>query len=397
MVRRRRSLIERMPPAFREHYFSLFTGPEPETVHPDLYRKLIDEGTDIILRGIKRHIEDRRRVLERVRDKIRVKQLRRSVEAARVRLVASDAGNNGVDLRAAFLPLYAATAILVEGWEVVEEPITLAGRPEPWPDEFRAREREAMLAAKLQFDVTVRAVSTWRPRLVLLDGTLLLNPGLVPTPGSSQEYVEDFRASVRSAVLLLSICHEEDIPVFGFVKRTRARILCRKYGGEGVNMRDTSLLDLVLRPGQYTEPEPMEDLMAKRYRREAERMSIPAHVAKEITSFCSSYIRTGLATPYRLEFPEYCRDRVGEVGAILYTTSEEDGIPFAIHEADHLTKLTTNLSNIRTLMLYSKALDLVKRGELDDIDLNLLALQHGEAWVLRADDYFKDVLTEGGG
>ena len=40
-------------------------------------------------------------------------------------------------------------------------------------------------------------------------------------------------------------------------------------------------------------------------------------------------------------------------------------------------------------MMYSKALDLVRNGEMNPDDLNLLALQHGEPWVLRDGNHIK--------
>ncbi|RLI05069.1 hypothetical protein DRO22_03250, partial [Candidatus Bathyarchaeota archaeon] len=61
-----------------------------------------------------------------------------------------------------------------------------------------------------------------------------------------------------------------------------------------------------------------------------------------------------------------------------------------------LTKVTTNISNIRTLMIYSKALDLVHRGEMKMRDLTLLALQHGEPWTLTDREYVSSIM-EGGG
>ena len=78
---------------------------------------------------------------------------------------------------------------------------------------------------------------------------------------------------------------------------------------------------------------------------------------------------------------------------MLFTTSEEErGIPFSIGEADRLTKVTTSISNIRTLMIYSKALDLVREGEMNMQDLNLLALQHGEPWTLNDGEYISSLL-----
>jgi len=132
----------------------------------------------------------------------------------------------------------------------------------------------------------------------------------------------------------------------------------------------------------------MKGFVVESYKKKAETMQIPPQDIAKITNFYSVYIRTGLTTPYRLELPEFCLDWLEEIATILYTTSEEDGLPFAITEADNLTRITSNLSNIRTLMLYSKALDLVENGEMDAEDLNLLALQHGESWTIRDDRSF---------
>ncbi|RLI03426.1 hypothetical protein DRO38_02720, partial [Candidatus Bathyarchaeota archaeon] len=76
---------------------------------------------------------------------------------------------------------------------------------------------------------------------------------------------------------------------------------------------------------------------------------------------------------------------------------EEKGIPFSISEADRLTKVTTSISNIRTLMIYSKALDLVREGEMKMQDLTLLALQHGEPWTLTDGEYVSGLLGGGQG
>jgi len=60
MSQRRKKVLERLPLTFREQYFSLFTGPEPETLHTDLYKKLIDNGTDLILERFRMYNEERK-------------------------------------------------------------------------------------------------------------------------------------------------------------------------------------------------------------------------------------------------------------------------------------------------------------------------------------------------
>ena len=395
-LQNKKNALERLPPTFREQYFSLFGAPEPETVYPSLYQKLIDNGTDLILKQLRKYNEQRRELAKTVRSQIQIKQLEQDETLANARVVASDAGNNGVDFRSAFAPLYASTAIATEGRKIVDEPICKVGESVLWADEFRAQSRESLLAAKVQFEITAEAISKWNPKYAVVDGTLLLNYGLLPFSNSSECYRHDFDSALASAINMLFTCYRTGTPVVGFVKRTQRTSLCESFGVNDV--RDTALLDLLLQRGQCTVPEskPMAGLVVDQYRRKAEEMFIPAQDVAKITNFYSAYIRTGLATPFRLELPEFCLDRLKELSTILYTTSEEDGMPFGICEVDHLTRITSNLSNIRTLMLYSKALDLVENGEMEAEDLNLLTLQLGEPWTIREDKtYTTGLLSKG--
>ncbi|MGQ9691658.1 MAG: DNA double-strand break repair nuclease NurA, partial [Thermoproteota archaeon] len=399
----KKSVIARLPPTVREQYFSVFVKPEPEMVHPDLYKLIIDDGTDVILNEVKRYNEARKQLIKEIRDKLSVKQAKCDEAFANdMSIVASDAGNNGVDLRSAFAPLYAATALVAKGWKILDEPISRAGKPELWAGEYKPEQRESLLAMKLQFEATYEAVEKWSPQLVVFDGPLLLHYGLMPGPEATDEYWQDFKDTALSIIKFLRFCCERDIPVAGFVKRTRMAKLGEELQGflpTARFVRDTALLDLVLRLGQYTllEVEPPRGGVVNQYRAAGEELGLLKDEIDKLTNFHSAYIRTGLTTPFRLEFPEYCVKRLDEVATVLYTTSEEDGIPFAINEVDKLTRITNAIANIRSLMLFSKALDLVKNGEMSPEDLNLLALQYGEAWTLREERYFQDVQELQGG
>ncbi|MBS7614140.1 DNA double-strand break repair nuclease NurA [Candidatus Bathyarchaeota archaeon] len=371
------------PLPFRERYFSLFTGPEPETLHADLYQRLIDDGTDEIVKQLLTYNQSRKKLLSEVRDKIKVGKLKHDEEAANIRVVASDAGYNGVDLRSAYLPLYASVAVVAEGWTIPYEPHYKAGTPDVWSDEPEPQNREALLAAKIQYQVTEEAVEKWEPRLVVFDGTLAMHFLLLPSTHFSDDYQRDVDETIRCAVNLLQTCYRKNIPIVGFAKRTRMNQVCRSFGNS--RMRDTALMDLILNLGEYTEPEakPTMGYVIDNYREKAAEFGVPDPIIQKITNFYSSYVRTGLTTPYRLEIPEYCLNSLEEVGTVLYTTSEEEtGIPFAINEVDRLTKITTSVSNIRTLMIYAKALELVEKGDMDLKDLTMLALQHGEPWTI---------------
>ncbi len=379
----------KMLPPFRERFQPLLSEPEHETLHPDLYSSLVDGGTDRILQQLKEYNTLRKNLLKDLRGKITIKSFPEGEETVNSRVVASDAGNNGADFRSAFIPLYASVAIATEGWAIIDEPIFKAGEPQIWPDEPRPRDRESLLAAKLQFETTVEAIERWRPKYVIIDGSLLINFWLLPAIFSStEEYEKDFNSAVTQSIRLLYSCYEMDLPIVGFIKRTRMNDICARLGVPKI--RDTVLLDMMLGLGEYTAPIALTNgPIVKAYKRRCLDLGITESDVERILNIHFSYAKTGLTTPFRLEVPEYCLDRLEEIGTIVFLTSEESGVPFAINEADNLTRITTSISNIRTLMMYSKALDLVRNGEMKPEDLNLLALQHGEPWVLRDGDHMK--------
>ncbi|HYB92846.1 MAG TPA: DNA double-strand break repair nuclease NurA [archaeon] len=381
MSESKKGILERVPQTFREQYFSLFAGPEPETIHADLYQNLIDEGTDLIIEHLKAYNVKRKEIMKKCMELVKIKEAKCDEKLANTRIIASDAGNNGVDFRSAFAPLYAATAIVSEGWDIFDEPVCKAGKPDLWADEFKPEGREALLSAKTQFDVTRHAITKWKPKYAVIDGTILLNIKLMPDTNPGVAYLKDYDETLESAVRLIHSCWKSNVPLVGFVKRTRLNQISRKLGVEKI--RDTALLDLILRGGQYTEPiDVMGGNVVDAYKKKSIELKMDSDFIDNCLNIYSVYIRTGLTTPFRLELPKYSLNQLPEICSIIYTTCEEDGIPYAIREVDGMTKITTTLSNIRTLMLFSKAFDLVKKGEMEPEDLNLLALQYGETFGL---------------
>src|SRR5436190_1605868 len=284
----------RSPPAVREQYSAMFAKPEAEMVHPDLYRKILDEGTDEILQNIKKYNDERKKLIRHLEKSLTVKQAEKdAVLAERTLVVGCDAGNNGVDLRSAFAPLYASVALPVQGWHITDEPITIAGESELWAGEFRPEERESMMSMKVQFDVTRQAVEKWKPKLVLFDGPLLLHHGLMPSLEATNEYWDGFKATARSAIQLLHTCRKRKVAIAGFVKRTRLNRLgesLRDVSPNAEYIRDTALLDLVLRLGQYTllETRTPRGGIVNQYTEAAETMNLGEKDTTELTEFHSA-------------------------------------------------------------------------------------------------------------
>ena len=387
--------LDKVTKGFREQFLQPFTPTPGETIYPDLYQKLIDDGTDRILEELMRYNEHRKELIRACRDQIVVEDARHDEALAfNTKIVGSDAGVNGVDLRSTYVPLYAAVAIVVEQGEIIEEPIFKPGEPEIWPNEIRTQERELLLSFKIQYQLTREAAEKWNPKYIVMDGAIVLHPRLDPGESSTEEYGNDYSDTIEAMVQLLETCRRRSIPVVGFVKRTRLNTLCKELGFP--QMRDTSLLSLILKPGQYTRLEPRlaEGRAIAACRKKARQLGFPQENINDITNIHSVYIRTGYSTPFKLEVPEYCANRIAEVASLLYTTSEEDGIPFVIREADEFARISATTSNIRTLTLFTKALDLVKEEKMSPTDLDILALQFGETWVLHENQSWEGGLAK---
>ncbi|MEM1883606.1 MAG: hypothetical protein QXE14_03280, partial [Candidatus Bathyarchaeia archaeon] len=179
-----RDISKKAFPFIRDFLSPIISEAECEALHPKLYSELIHNGTDVIVRKLKEYNEKRKALLRGLREKIPIGKFAMDENIFSPKLVASDASNNGIDFRSAFIPLYASAAVLAEGKKIIDEPIFRVDEHDIWPDEPRARTRESLLAFKLQFEVTLDAIERWRPKYVLMDGSLLLNFWLLPMPGS---------------------------------------------------------------------------------------------------------------------------------------------------------------------------------------------------------------------
>jgi hypothetical protein len=380
-----------VPRAIKEAYSQMLSPESPsETIYPLLYEKLVHDGADKLMTELKGHIDLLRANIEKCRDKVAIENIGgKDSSSEKTRLVASDAGNNGVDLRVGFLPLCAATAIVTEGWEIKEDPLySTPPGSEIWSGESRLAQRESLLTFQLQFEVTIKGVKKYNPKLALIDGSLALHPELksIELQGSPG-FKRDYAKTIEEAVNMLYTCYKDKIPVVGFIKRPRTNIITQNIL-QLDKVRDTALLHFILKPGYYTQPLPERATghfmgVLSDYKKRAIALGLTGEEVEEITDLYTVYIRTGYYTPFRLEFPKYCLGALPQIVSTLYSTAYEDGLPFAIREVDQLTKISSEVSNLRTLALYSRAMELMKEGKLTAEELEILALQVGELWALR--------------
>ena len=339
--------------------------------HPSL----IESGIDDTLKKIAALAGERRSAVERSRDRILVRNASIDEGVCSKRIVGVDAGRNGHNLQLAFIPLYGAIAVLAENWNVVDS-LSCAGASDIWTVERDPDKRENLLHMALEYHAAKKSLEAWHPDYLLFDGALVLNPRLRSYPSDSVGYREDFRFTAITALDLLHTCQEKGIPVMGFVKRTKMN---RLHGLLGLPpMRDLALLNVLLGSREYVDPFLVDNPMALALYRMAEEME----VCGERLRIYTTYIRTSPKSVYRVEIPEFCLDRIEELLSIAFLMADPDGIPYPIHEADRLSKMTGAASNIHLLALFEKTMDLIKAGSLSPEDLDLFTPQYGDYWSL---------------
>jgi len=373
-----------------EFLSQVFTAESAETIHVGLYHDLIDNGTDGVLEKLKEYAADRRKIVEQLHGRIKLHTAPRGADVASGRIVGADAGRNGTNYRFAFVPIYGAVAVLVDNWKIIEEPLCASGAPDVWPTEKDADRRESLLHMALEYHVAKKAVEKWSPAYLFFDGGLVLNPRLHIKFGDSDEYRGDFIFTVITALSLLETCKKRGVGVVGFVKRTQMNHFCRVLNITPI--RDAILLNSIMKTGEYITPFAMKNTVTKTYQRFAQKLEL----GESIAEIYSSYIKTGQTPPYRIEVPFFCLNKIEEIASVLLTMADPEGIPYPVHEADRYTKITKPTSNIHALLLYTKALDLVKRGQLDPADLDLFILQYGEQWSLHESKFWGELSRKGG-
>lgn len=349
--------------------------------YSELYAALVDRGTEALLSGLREYAHERREALSRLRIKVNVRGVNAeaSLGSAR-RVVGVDAGRNGNSYKFAYLPLYGAVAVLAEDCVIREEPVCMSGAPDMWPAEPDPKRRESLLHMSLEYEVAKRAVDLWSPNFLVLDGAFVLNPRLQPRPQDSGGYQADYFTACVNALKLIASCEEREVVLAGFVKRTQMN----HYGTmlKVPHLRDAVFLNPLLKRGEYTEPFLVSNRVTAAYTRLGEDLGYPP----DGVQVHSCYVKTGLV-PYRVEIPRFCLSKIDDLMSVLSLGADSEGLPYAIHEADRLARITRPTSNFHSMVLFSKALDLVRRGEIEAEDLDILTLEHGQEWAIRQDSF----------
>ncbi len=284
-------------------------------------------------------------------------------------LACVDVGINGRELISGFIPVICGVAGLFQGSNLVSEPI--AGILEGlglWNQVSRPRLKASILGYHLQFEMGIRALNLWRPDMLILDG-----PIVAPSHLKLLGLKEDMRKLVGSLLSLLSKARNMEIPVIGFVKRSRSMFLSKKLG---LRLRDSALLSQVLEVGEFTRPIEIGDIAYSRYK---SYFNGDTEILDGLYCF---YMKSVGGRVYRVEVSGWNRDNIGGLATLLYHLAEPStGVPVPLMIVDDYSKVTDKVADSMLLGFISKVLKAVKDGELANDVLKLLVLQYGERVV----------------
>ncbi len=280
-----------------------------------------------------------------------------------------DVGINGRELISGFMPVICGVAGLFQGSNMASEPI--AGILEGlglWNQVSRPRLKASILGYYLQFEIGSHVLNLWRPDLLILDGPLVVPPHL-----KLLGLKKDMKNLAGSLLNLLSKAEGMEIPVIGFVKRSRSMFLSKKLG---LRLRDSALLSQVLDVGEFTKPIEISEVAHSRYKA---YLNGSIEVLDGLYCF---YMKSVGGRVYRVEVSGWDRANIGGLASLLYHLAEPStGVPVPLMIVDDYSKVTDRVADSMLLSFISRVLRAVKDGELANDVLKLLVLQYGEKAV----------------
>ncbi len=334
-----------------------------------------------ILLRLKELASQRKYLIEVLKERVNVGKVKR--KNSKGVFAGVDTGVSGLNLVSGFLPSIKAVGVVFKDFKLIREPLVITFlNNDIWVTEKFPKLRAGLLGFYFQFKLAKKLIEECKPDILFFDGSLLINNVYYPNKiYSSVDYLELFKETVSSAVSLIKECEERNIGLIGFIKRCRSTHYSKKLlseipftskGFHRVAVPDVSLLNPVLKKGEYTPPFKVRGLMSNVYKGK----SVGERGAANIYAF---YIKTVENKVYRVEFPSYLLKSFNKIVSSLIGVSDPlTGLPYPIYEADALSKLTDEAVSTGYLSLYSELINEIEEGNFSLKDLDLLDLHFGE-------------------
>jgi hypothetical protein len=197
----------------------------------------------------------------------------------------------------------------------------------------------------LVFKAARRAVEERKPDWILIDGPLLIYPGLVYAEDKDgmditepSLFGRDYKRALAECVLevlrFLFTCRERNIPVVGVIKRVRSSLFDKER-----RRRDAALLNRYMRYAQMTEPRgPGRHPSLEEYGKVATEEGLKPEVEWK-DFFRVVYLKSSkVKPPFRLEVPFWV-DPKEAASVVLAVSDPITGVPVHIQKVEGLIKM----------------------------------------------------------
>jgi hypothetical protein len=316
------------------------------SAQPELYKELRKKALEAlsnIASTAQKQLED---IQRSVKEKIQLFPVKYDKSSNEMDVLASDASSypipliisrltmlSGITIR---LPFKRKASILAD---VLVEDATM---PEP---EFRfieSAKRESMIPLSIAHYIVNNTDDT--VKLALVDGPLSISQWYKEV-WKSEKVKESVTELIESKNRLMQLCKDKNMLLLGVVKRSRATYF-HNYFNLIDDFTDQFVFHSTLEYGTRTESISMRKAIQQWKPKAKPKELLINWLSYDIYGF---YVKTSdhpLTPPIRVEYPEYLRDREGEIAsyalstAILSNDREFDGLPKAQCIAHRECKVT---------------------------------------------------------
>jgi len=306
------------------------------SIHPELYRRLMEDASKTLSTEINRAKEEIEAIKNRFKDTVQMLKVNSDIRFNELSAIGSDASRCP-------MPLLIARSALVSGIalrhpsdnppSILEEVLIVL------PSEMSGTSFRFYVSAKCEslipLSVQHQLLNYKPPGIVVIDGPLSISQWYREIPRRAKKVVEVIDEFIDAKSNLMKLCYEMDIPLIGVVKRGRSRYF-HNYSGlaDESHYSDQYVFHQMLNYGFRTSSISITEAIIKWRKKAKPKELLITRLPFEIYGFYIKTSKNPLTPPIRVEYPSYLKDHEDWIANYVLSTavqtydSEFDGLPF---------------------------------------------------------------------
>lgn len=349
------------------------------SIHPELYRELMEESARVFKAEVKKAKEEVERVKSLFKGDLSLIKVESNDDAPSLLAIGSDASRCPIPLLITRVALMSGIALRHPSdnppsilKEVVSVPPSKMGG-----SIFRfyvSAKCESLIPITVQHQLLKHGEVS----VIVVDGPLSISQWYRGVPGKVKDVVEAVEGLVEARGNLMKLCREMSIPLISVVKRSRSRYFHNYFRlTDESRYSDQYVFHQMLDYGYRTESISITEAIIRWRRKAKVKDLLITKLPFEVYGFYIKTSRSPLTPPVRVEYPAYMKDREDWIASYVLSTAvqtcdpEFDGLPVVQCLAHRDAKIAGRIMwEIYKQRLY----EMSKMGE----DLRLIAPSKGE-------------------